>query len=294
MAELVKEGKVLHIGLSEAAPETIRRAHAVHPIAAVQTEYSLWTRDVEAEILPTCRELGIGFVPYSPLGRGFLSGRFTNPEEDLDEDDFRRNNPRFQGENLEANLRVAEQGQRDRRGEGDHPLAARARLGPRPGRRHRPDPRHQAAAVPRGERRRRRRRVDRRGPHPARRGAARGLRRALRARGHGGRQPLGLAPAEIDAAAGEVRAEAEGVLRLVARAWRSSRAGCRRARGPSASSPGPCAATAPCRPSPRRGAARTPAASPTPGAMTASGQRPFPSISFAHVSRPASYSGRSR
>jgi aryl-alcohol dehydrogenase-like predicted oxidoreductase len=106
MADLVKEGKVLHIGLSEAAPETIRRAHAVHPITAVQTEYSLWTRDVEAEILPTCRELGIGFVPYSPLGRGFLSGRFTSPDE-LEEGDFRRSNPRFEGENLEANLRLA-------------------------------------------------------------------------------------------------------------------------------------------------------------------------------------------
>src|SRR5216683_1531960 len=91
MAELVEQGKVLHIGLSEAAPETIRRAHAVHPITAVQTEYSLWTRDPEAEILPTCRELGIGFVPYSPLGRGFLSGRFKSPE-DLDENDFRRTN----------------------------------------------------------------------------------------------------------------------------------------------------------------------------------------------------------
>jgi aryl-alcohol dehydrogenase-like predicted oxidoreductase len=106
MAELIKEGKILHIGLSEAAPETIRRAHAVHPIAAVQTEYSLWTRDPEAEILPTCRELGIGFVPYSPLGRGFLSGRFTSPDE-LDENDFRRNGPRFTGENLEANLKLA-------------------------------------------------------------------------------------------------------------------------------------------------------------------------------------------
>jgi aryl-alcohol dehydrogenase-like predicted oxidoreductase len=106
MAELVEQGKILHIGLSEAAPETIRRAHAVHPIAAVQTEYSLWTRDPEAEILPTCRELGIGFVPYSPLGRGFLSGRFKSPE-DLDEGDFRRNGPRFTGENLEANLELA-------------------------------------------------------------------------------------------------------------------------------------------------------------------------------------------
>jgi aryl-alcohol dehydrogenase-like predicted oxidoreductase len=106
MAELVEHGKVRHLGLSEAAPETIRRAHAVHPIAAVQTEYSLWTRDPEAEILPTCRELGIGFVPYSPLGRGFLSGRFSSPE-DLDEGDFRRHGPRFTGENLQANLQLA-------------------------------------------------------------------------------------------------------------------------------------------------------------------------------------------
>ena len=106
MAELVEQGKVLHLGLSEAAPQTIRRAHAVHPITAVQTEYSLWTRDPEAEIVPTCRELGIGFVPYSPLGRGFLSGRFRSPE-DLDEGDFRRSGPRFKGENLEANLKLA-------------------------------------------------------------------------------------------------------------------------------------------------------------------------------------------
>jgi len=106
MAELVREGKVRHIGLSEAAPETIRRAHATHPITALQTEYSLWTRDVEAEILPTCRELGIGFVAYSPLGRGFLSGRFKSPEE-LDADDFRRHGPRFQGDALAQNLRLA-------------------------------------------------------------------------------------------------------------------------------------------------------------------------------------------
>jgi aryl-alcohol dehydrogenase-like predicted oxidoreductase len=106
MAELVQHGKVRHIGLSEAAPETIRRAHAVHPIAAVQTEYSLWTRDPEPEVLPTCRELGIGFVPYSPLGRGFLSGRFKSPDE-LDEGDFRRSGPRFTGENLKANQRLA-------------------------------------------------------------------------------------------------------------------------------------------------------------------------------------------
>jgi aryl-alcohol dehydrogenase-like predicted oxidoreductase len=107
MGELVQQGKVRHIGLSEAAAETIRRAHAVHPITAVQTEYSLWTRDPEAEVLPACRELGIGFVPYSPLGRGFLSGRFKTPE-DLEEGDFRRRGPRFTGENLQANLKLAD------------------------------------------------------------------------------------------------------------------------------------------------------------------------------------------
>jgi aryl-alcohol dehydrogenase-like predicted oxidoreductase len=106
MAGLVEQGKVRHIGLSEASAETIRRAHAVHPITAVQTEYSLWTRDPEVEVLPACRELGIGFVPYSPLGRGFLSGRFKSPDE-LDADDFRRTGPRFTGENLEANLALA-------------------------------------------------------------------------------------------------------------------------------------------------------------------------------------------
>ncbi len=105
MAELVQAGKVRHLGLSEAAPETIRRAHAIHPIAALQTEYSVFARQPEAEILPTCRELGIGFVAYSPLGRGFLSGRFTSPDE-LAEDDFRRTQPRFQGENLEANMKI--------------------------------------------------------------------------------------------------------------------------------------------------------------------------------------------
>jgi aryl-alcohol dehydrogenase-like predicted oxidoreductase len=105
MAELVKEGKILHIGLSEAAPETIRRAHAVHPITALQTEYSVFARDPEVEIIDTCRELGIGFVSYSPLGRGFLSGRFNSPEE-LADDDFRRTQPRFTGDNLEANRRI--------------------------------------------------------------------------------------------------------------------------------------------------------------------------------------------
>jgi aryl-alcohol dehydrogenase-like predicted oxidoreductase len=108
MAELVRAGKVKHLGLSEAAPETIRRAHAVHPIAALQTEYSLWSRDPEDEILPTVRELGIGFVPYSPLGRGFLTGQIQRPE-DLAEDDYRRTSPRFQGENFQKNLDLVAQ-----------------------------------------------------------------------------------------------------------------------------------------------------------------------------------------
>jgi aryl-alcohol dehydrogenase-like predicted oxidoreductase len=107
MAELVAQGKVRHIGLSEASAETIRRAHAVHPITAVQSEYSLWTRDVEPEILPTLNDLGIALVAYSPLGRGFLSGRFSSPEE-LDEGDYRRHGPRFTGENLRENLKLAE------------------------------------------------------------------------------------------------------------------------------------------------------------------------------------------
>ena len=108
MAELVEQGKVRYLGLSEASADTVRRAHQVHPISALQTEYSLWTRDVEERILPTVRELGIGFVAYSPLGRGFLSGRFRSPE-DIPEDDFRRHNPRFQGENFERNMRTVEQ-----------------------------------------------------------------------------------------------------------------------------------------------------------------------------------------
>jgi aryl-alcohol dehydrogenase-like predicted oxidoreductase len=106
MAELVAAGKVRHIGLSEASAETIRRAHAVHPITAVQTEYSLWTREVEAEILPTLKELGIALVAYSPLGRGFLSGRFSS-EEELEEGDYRLHGPRFTGENLKQNLTLA-------------------------------------------------------------------------------------------------------------------------------------------------------------------------------------------
>jgi aryl-alcohol dehydrogenase-like predicted oxidoreductase len=107
LAELVAEGKVRHIGLSEAGPATIRRAHAVHPVAALQTEYSLWTRDPEAELLPLLRGLGIGFVPYSPLGHGFLTGDIRSPEQ-LSDDDWRKTNPRFTGENFKRNLRIVD------------------------------------------------------------------------------------------------------------------------------------------------------------------------------------------
>ena len=108
LTELIEEGKIRHYGLSEAAPATIRRAHAVHPVTAVQSEYSLWTRDPEAEVLPTVHELGIGFVPYSPLGRGFLTGTIRSLDQ-LDADDFRRSSPRFEGDNMEANIRIVEQ-----------------------------------------------------------------------------------------------------------------------------------------------------------------------------------------
>jgi aryl-alcohol dehydrogenase-like predicted oxidoreductase len=107
MAQLVKEGKVRHLGLSEAGPETVRRAAAVHPIAALQSEYSLWERDVEEEILPVCRELGIGFVPYSPLGRGFLTGQIKR-KADLPADDWRHNDPRYSEENFGANLKIVD------------------------------------------------------------------------------------------------------------------------------------------------------------------------------------------
>ncbi|HEY8914548.1 aldo/keto reductase [Lacisediminihabitans sp.] len=108
LSQLIAEGKIRGYGLSEAAPATIRRAHAVHPVTALQTEYSLWSRHVEAEILPVVRELGIGFVPYSPLGRGFLTGTIRSLDQ-LEETDFRRTNPRFAGDNLEANIRIVEQ-----------------------------------------------------------------------------------------------------------------------------------------------------------------------------------------
>ena len=107
LAKLVAEGKIRYIGLSEAGPETIRRAHSVHPVAALQTEYSLWTRDPEAQLLPLLRELGIGFVPYSPLGHGFLTGDITSPDQ-LSDDDWRKTNPRFTGENFQRNLRIVD------------------------------------------------------------------------------------------------------------------------------------------------------------------------------------------
>ena len=108
LADLVAAGKVRHIGLSEAGPDTIARAHAVHPLAALQTEYSLWTRDPEAELLPLLRRLGIGFVPYSPLGHGFLTGQIRTPD-DIPDDDWRKTNPRFTGENFQRNLAIVEQ-----------------------------------------------------------------------------------------------------------------------------------------------------------------------------------------
>ncbi|SFD08785.1 Predicted oxidoreductase [Chitinophaga sp. CF118] len=108
LADLVAEGKIRYIGLSEAGTETIRRAHTVHPIAALQTEYSLWSRDPEAELLPLLRELGIGFVPYSPLGHGFLTGEIKSPEQ-LSDDDWRKTNPRFTGENFQRNLRIVDE-----------------------------------------------------------------------------------------------------------------------------------------------------------------------------------------
>jgi aryl-alcohol dehydrogenase-like predicted oxidoreductase len=108
VTELIAEGKVLHIGLSEASPDTIRRAHAVHPIAALQTEYSLWTRDIETELLPLLRELGIGLVPYAPLGHGFLTGQIRTPD-DIPDDDWRKTNPRFLGEAFSENLRIVEE-----------------------------------------------------------------------------------------------------------------------------------------------------------------------------------------
>ena len=165
VADLVAEGKVLHFGLSEASPETIRRAHAVHPVSALQTEYSLWTRDPEAEILPLLRELGIGFVPYSPLGHGLLTGQIRSVD-DFADDDWRKTNPRFTGENFVRNLAIVDEvraiGAEDR----CHPSADRAGLAPHPRRRHRTHPRHPSRRPRRGEHRRGRRRTHRRPARP--------------------------------------------------------------------------------------------------------------------------------
>ncbi len=177
MAELVAAGKVRYLGLSEASPATIRRAHAVHPITALQTEYSLWTRDPEQAILPTVRELGIGFVAYSPLGRGFLAGRFHSPDDLGDEGDFRRAPSALPGRQPGAQPEAprAPRGDRPRQGRGAG--SARARLGPAPRRRRGADPRHQAAPLSGGERRRGGHRAERRRARPARRGAAAGRHR---------------------------------------------------------------------------------------------------------------------
>ena len=163
MAELVAAGKVRFLGLSEPGPDTVRRAHATHPISALQNEWSLWERSLESGALPVARELGIGIVPYSPLGRGFLTGQLKSPD-DFDKDDFRRGLPRFQGESFDKNLELVEKvkdladgTRRDRR-------AARARVGARPGRRCRADPGHQATRLSRRERRLGRRRAQCRRP----------------------------------------------------------------------------------------------------------------------------------
>ena len=169
MAELVEAGKVRHLGLSEAAADTIRRAHATHPITALQTEYSLFTRDLEDEILPTIRELGIGLVPYSPLGRGILTGAITSTDA-LSESDSRRSRPvpAVHRRRARRQPRARRQGPRAGRGEGLHARAARAGLGAGPGRGRRADPGHQAGGVPRGERRRARGRPLRRRAEGAR------------------------------------------------------------------------------------------------------------------------------
>ncbi len=191
MAELVAEGKVRHLGLSEAAPETMRRAHAVHPITALQTEWSLWTRDVESDgVLATTRELGIGFVPYSPLGRGFLTGAIRTLD-DLDPADFRRHSPRFAEDQLRRNLAIVDAVEATRRREGLHARAARARLAAGPGRRRRPDPRHEEALAPGGERGRRRRHAHLRGPAPDLRRRPAGGRRSLRRDRHAHRARVG-------------------------------------------------------------------------------------------------------
>ncbi len=156
MAELVAAGKVRYLGLSEAAPATIRRAHAVHPISALQTEYSLWTRDPEQGVLPVVRELGIGFVAYSPLRRGFLAGRFRGADDLTTPGDFRTRHPRFQDENLVRNLELLRRLEQIAADKGLQLRPARPGLGAPPRPRRGAHPRHQAPPLSRGERRRRR------------------------------------------------------------------------------------------------------------------------------------------
>ncbi len=161
VAELVDEGKVRHIGLSEAWVDTIRRAHAVHPITALQSEYSLWTRDQEPEVLPLLRELGIGFVPYSPLGKGFLTGNIRSTDQ-FDDDRLPRHQPALHRRELPAQPRDRRRGAGRGGRCGRHPGAGRAGMAAREGRRHRPDSGYQPRRPARGERRRGRRRADRR------------------------------------------------------------------------------------------------------------------------------------
>ena len=180
LAELVRQGKVRYIGLSEASPATVRRAHAVHPITALQSEYSLWTRDPEDAILPAVRELGIGFVAYSPLGRGFLTGQITNPD-DLAPNDIRRRHPRFQADNFRRNLALVARVKRAGSREASHSRPAGAGVGPCARPRYRADSRHQAPPLPRGEHPRAGDPADPCGSRPSRRGRAEGgnRRRAL-------------------------------------------------------------------------------------------------------------------
>lgn len=172
VGELIAEGKVRAFGLSEAGPDTIRRAHAVQPVTAVQSEYSLWTRGIEERVLPVLRELNIGLVPFSPLGRGFLTGTVRSTDQ-FDGSDFQRGNPRFSGENFQRNLAIADEGAGPGRRGRCHARAGGAGLAARPGRRHRPDPRHQEGGPRRGEQRRRRPHADERATRQARRPAAR-------------------------------------------------------------------------------------------------------------------------
>ena len=177
MADLVREGKVRFLGLSEAGEATIRRAHAVHPISALQSEYSLWERNLEGDIIPVLRELGIGLVAFSPLGRGFLTGTAKRAEE-YPEGDYRRGDPRFQGENFDANMRAASVVRELARRKGAHAGTGGARVAAAQGRRHRAHPGHQAAPLSGGERRR--------GVARAEPGGSRGAGPGAGARGGGG------------------------------------------------------------------------------------------------------------